>query len=892
MIEALSGDEVSVFDKGGNLIEVETRVDGADLILINDDKEVRLENFLLNGASLPPVIVSPNQDGVFEDTWSADFQRLGSIEAGLSGDDEFTLMRLSQVGYRGFDESGAADALPSATSSALNNSTRNNNSTLDNNPSLPDITNDVQPNGSEPIIEDPNPNLAPDEMVTFENAGVFRNVITNDRDADSPLLTITQINGSNVGANEPVSLANGAIIRVLADGSVFFDPNGKYDLLNDGESATATFTYTAEDSSGNSDTETVTVTINGISNPAQPAGTYQVSFGQLRELIVDPDTEEVLFSNIGDPLGDNYNSIAYNPADGLIYAVGGGSDPTASGIAQFDLLTINPFTGELVEHLGALTNDLGERIGFVTGVIDPSSNIWWVGGPEDSNGNNLYAIDLDTITIIDQRASGTSGTDLGLAADGAIWSVAGNKSFRFDPGTGITSEFFHNALDSGGTPTTIAAGSVFSDVNGNIQLTDNLGRGLYSLDTTTGQLTRIADAPPSSSNDGTGTTELLPSSQPFLFLDRDGSSGSSDPNDAIVFYSGSAPTSISDTDVAIADIDGDLLKSATAFLTNPEFGDTLGFGALPAGITGTLSPNGAIVTLTGVASQDDYEAAIAAITFENTASGVINITPRVIETRITDIDDNESSAARSTVLISDNTSNIPGLPPGVPPVVFDLDGDGVEFVSIENGIQIDVDGDGMKEQTAWAAQDDAVLIFDENGNGAVDGRAEFAFADYSPEAGATDLEGLAAGFDSNQDRRLSADDAQWDKFFLWQDANGDGISQTDEMISLSGFGISTIELESNGEAYQTADGDVHVFGEASAFLTDGSSLSIADASFQFSEILQDADDDIMPSDSCSDDLCLDDISPGASAHAVNTPIETADLAPIMTPLVDDFAEAS
>ena len=51
-----------------------------------------------------------------------------------------------------------------------------------------------------------------------------------------------------------------------ADGSYSYDPNGQFNDLAAGETATDSFTYTATDSAGATDTATVTVTINGAND--------------------------------------------------------------------------------------------------------------------------------------------------------------------------------------------------------------------------------------------------------------------------------------------------------------------------------------------------------------------------------------------------------------------------------------------------------------------------------------------------------------------------------------------------------------------------------------------------------------------------------------------------
>src|SRR4029078_5635070 len=53
------------------------------------------------------------------------------------------------------------------------------------------------------------------------------------------------------------------------DGTFGYDPNGAFESLAAGETATDTFTYTLEDGHGGPSTETVTVTIHGANDGPQ-----------------------------------------------------------------------------------------------------------------------------------------------------------------------------------------------------------------------------------------------------------------------------------------------------------------------------------------------------------------------------------------------------------------------------------------------------------------------------------------------------------------------------------------------------------------------------------------------------------------------------------------------
>ncbi|WP_161566003.1 VCBS domain-containing protein [Caenibius tardaugens] len=161
------------------------------------------------------------------------------------------------------------------------------------------------------------------------------------------------------------------------------------------------------------------------------------------------------------------------------------------------------------------------------------------------------------------------------------------------------------------------------------------------------------------------------------------------------------------------------------------------------------------------------------------------------------------------------------------PIVLDLNGNGVEFVSLDAGVLYDYDSDGLLEATAWAGADDGILAFDANGDGRVSGTSEFVFGGN----GQTDLEALAATFDTNHDGVLDAQDDGWAKFGVWQDANQNGVADDGEFRLLSDLGITRIGLTSDGQAYETADGDVRVAGTGSYTTADGSEAALADAAF-------------------------------------------------------------
>ena len=64
------------------------------------------------------------------------------------------------------------------------------------------------------------------------------------------------------------------------------------------------------------------------------------------------------------------------------------------------------------------------------------------------------------------------------------------------------------------------------------------------------------------------------------------------------------------------------------------------------------------------------------------------------------------------------------------PILLDLDGDGLETVGLASNVYFDHDGDGVLTRTGWAGRDDALLVWDRNGNGFIDTGAEL-FGDFT-----------------------------------------------------------------------------------------------------------------------------------------------------------------
>lgn len=95
-----------------------------------------------------------------------------------------------------------------------------------------------------------------DSASVNEDQTVTINVLANDSDLDGDPLTLTALD--TVGTTGTVTIVGSQAV---------YDPNGQFDSLEGGQSATDTFSYTVSDGE-DTDTASVTVTVQGVSAPS------------------------------------------------------------------------------------------------------------------------------------------------------------------------------------------------------------------------------------------------------------------------------------------------------------------------------------------------------------------------------------------------------------------------------------------------------------------------------------------------------------------------------------------------------------------------------------------------------------------------------------------------
>lgn len=213
-------------------------------------------------------------------------------------------------------------------------------------------------------------------------------------------------------------------------------------------------------------------------------------------------------------------------------------------------------------------------------------------------------------------------------------------------------------------------------------------------------------------------------------------------------------------------------------------------------------------------------------------------------TKIDGVRKTHSVLVEMTIRISDNKGAWVDVPfkvtfmkrnSSVPPIVLDLDGDGVELVDYAtSAVSFDMDANGTADRTGWVGADDGFLALDRNANGQIDDVSEISFVNDVSDA-LTDLEGLRA-FDSNHNGLLDAGDDRFGEFLVWQDANQNGVSDAGELKSLTEAGIVQINLTMNETGHSLEDTGNVITATSDYLLADGTSRDLADVSLSYDPV--------------------------------------------------------
>ena len=268
------------------------------------------------------------------------------------------------------------------------------------------------------------PDAADDAFATANDSVLGGNVLTDDgggpdTDPDGQPLTVTAVNGVSASVGSTVQLPSGALLTLNADGSFSYDPNGAFDGLSLGQSATDSFTYTVED-------DTVAT---GDGLPDQATVTITVEAANAAPVVDDRSLPLDENAAVGTVVG-NIVAADPDPGDSLSFAVTGGSGQSA--------FAVDSATGEVsVIDSGLLDREatdsltLEVQVTDITGLTDTATITISL---NDLNDNAPEVDDQDF--RLDENAG--NGTVVGtvLADDADATTLNNELSFALAGGTG------------------------------------------------------------------------------------------------------------------------------------------------------------------------------------------------------------------------------------------------------------------------------------------------------------------------------------------------------------------------------------------------------------------------------------------------------------------------
>ncbi len=519
--------------------------------------------------------------------------------------------------------------------------------------------------------------LAEDSFIIITTASL----LSNDSDAENDTLTVTSVQAPS----------NGGTVGFNGVGDIVYAPSANY-------FGPASFTYTVEDGNGGVTTETVNLTVTSVNDvtiidlDANSAGTgFAIAYieNATPEPIVDP-TFSILDVDDVDLV-----SAQISLANGFV-----GDVIDVPSLASGVTMSVTPAV-----PLGAD----GPVILTLTGVASLAeyesmirSATFFIASDAPSE-----AIRNITISVNDGDSNSNVGvTSIAVTAVNDAPIAVDDNSIVFDEDTARTifpAELLANDSDPDLENFTLV--SVQSATNGTAVLNGNGSVTFTPIANFFGAASFTYTIDDGNGEQATATVNLtITSVNDVTVVDLDTATAG---NNFAVTYNEDDTVGVAlvDTSILLQDIDDTLLDGAAFILTDGQLGDELIVGSLPAGITASIIPAGALlspqqisVTLTGSASLADYQIAMQAISYRSDSQAPTLISnTRNVDITVSDGDDISSATTTTITVIASNDTPLVGTD------VFNVAEDSVLTINPTALLANDVDPDGDTLQVTAVA---------------------------------------------------------------------------------------------------------------------------------------------------------------------------------------------
>ncbi|MEP0337182.1 MAG: LamG-like jellyroll fold domain-containing protein [Alphaproteobacteria bacterium] len=333
------------------------------------------------------------------------------------------------------------------------------------------VTIDITPTNDNPDAKNDFITTADDSTAISKTAAA--GLLANDTDIDTgDSLSIIKVNGSTVGVAQNVNftLPNGdpvvAQVTINADGSYTVNPNGQFEPLAAGQSATGTLTYTVSDGHAGTDDQTISLA-NTVANDTgvNQVSTYTVDGtverGDVFEITVNGTrishtvTDESTVNAVRDALITKLNANGAIAGKVTASAGGGGEVVITANLAG------QAFTTS-AQAINAGT-DVATLTVTITGSNDaPTADADTASGDEDTTiTGTLTATDPDLGDTLTFAVAGG-----GQAANGTV-TIQSNGDFSYVPNAEFsgTDSFTFRVTDAAGIASTATVTITVNNVN-------------------------------------------------------------------------------------------------------------------------------------------------------------------------------------------------------------------------------------------------------------------------------------------------------------------------------------------------------------------------------------------------------------------------------------------